>query len=292
MGFLDSRVVLLVSLCICGAASCSTPDMLHESYAGKSEFRSVNRKQLGSCLNPSPYLAINVSTGAAPFPDEAFPKVTVAGVLKPDDSDWIAMITPSNSRYRLWCPLSGVNYIDIGDLASHPLSCNMSGVVNFRTDVEFVLFSGGFKTPCVLERSGALQFANPAIPLYGHLSSTDSKATSMRLTWVSGDGKPQPVQYGGGNSANSETATFTQKDMCSIAVLPSPAKDFGWHDPGYIHSAVMTGLQPSQSYTYRYGSDSAGCWSDTIKFRTPPAAGSDELSFVIYGDMGKAPLDP
>ena len=38
-------------------------------------------------------------------------------------------------------------------------------------------------------------------------------------------------------------------------------------------------------------SDSVG-WSDTIKFRTPPAAGSDELSFVIYGDMGKAPLDP
>jgi len=36
-------------------------------------------------------------------------------------------------------------------------------------------------------------------------------------------------------------------------LLPSPAKDFGWHDPGYIHTAVMTGLQPSQSYTYRYG---------------------------------------
>jgi len=33
-------------------------------------------------------------------------------------------------------------------------------------------------------------------------------------------------------------------------------------------------------------------WSDTLKFKTPPAAGSDELSFVIYGDMGKAPLDP
>lgn len=38
-------------------------------------------------------------------------------------------------------------------------------------------------------------------------------------------------------------------------------------------------------------SDSVG-WSDTVKFRTAPAAGSDELSFVIYGDMGKAPLDP
>ena len=33
-------------------------------------------------------------------------------------------------------------------------------------------------------------------------------------------------------------------------------------------------------------------WSDRVKFKTPPAAGSDELSFVIYGDMGKAPLDP
>ncbi|AQK41111.1 putative inactive purple acid phosphatase 1 [Zea mays] len=37
--------------------------------------------------------------------------------------------------------------------------------------------------------------------------------------------------------------------------------------------------------------DSVG-WSDTVKFRTAPAAGSDELSFVIYGDMGKAPLGP
>jgi hypothetical protein len=52
-------------------------------------------------------------------------------------------------------------------------------VVNFRTDVEFVLFSGGFKAPCLLKRSGALRFANPASPLYGHLSSTDSKATSV-----------------------------------------------------------------------------------------------------------------
>jgi acid phosphatase type 7 len=42
-------------------------------------------------------------------------------------------------------------------------------VVNFRTDVEFVLFSGNFGTPCVLKRSGALRFANPAKPLYGHI---------------------------------------------------------------------------------------------------------------------------
>ncbi|WVZ68519.1 hypothetical protein U9M48_017451 [Paspalum notatum var. saurae] len=319
----------------CAAVSCSAappPEMLHGSYAGKSEFRTVNRRELGSCLDPSPYLAINVSGagGGAGLPDEVFLQVTVAGVLKPDASDWVAMITPSNSSVS-GCPLSVANYVETGDLANLPLLCHYpvkaqylttdpgymgcknagcgerdaSGackartcaamltfhVVNFRTDVEFVLFSGGFDTPCLLKRSGALRFANPASPLYAHLSSTDSNATSMRLTWVSGDRNPQQVQYGDGKSSTSQVATFTQDDMCSVSLLASPAKDFGWHDPGYIHSAVMTGLQPSQSYTYRYGSDSVG-WSDEIKFRTPPAAGSDELSFVIYGDMGKAPLDP
>jgi len=37
-------------------------------------------------------------------------------------------------------------------------------------------------------------------------------------------------------------------------------------------------------------SESVG-WSGQIKFKTPPAAGSDELLFLAYGDMGKAPLD-
>ncbi|XP_051226314.1 probable inactive purple acid phosphatase 27 [Lolium perenne] len=306
------------------------PVMLHDSFAGKSEFRTINRRPLESCFNPSPYLSIDVSPGG-PLPDEGFVNVTVGGVYRPDGSHWVAMITPSNSSVS-GCPLSGVNYVETGDLAKLPLLCHYpvkaqlvksdpnylgcrkaacqkrdgSGacevrtcsatltfhVVNFRTDVEFVFFSDGFQTPCVLKRSGVLRFANPAKPLHGHLSSTDSTATSMKLTWVSGDGRPQQVQYAGGSrSAASEVTTFTQKDMCSVPVLPSPAKDFGWHDPGYIHSAVMTGLQPSQSYDYRYGSDSVG-WSDTVKFRTPPAAGSDEVSFVIYGDMGKAPLDP
>jgi acid phosphatase type 7 len=103
MGFFSSGVVppLLVLLGLFGAAASPSPpppEMLHGSYAGKSEFRTVNRKELQSCLNPSPYLTINVSTGGAPLPDEALLEVTVAGVLRPDASDWVAMITPSNSR--------------------------------------------------------------------------------------------------------------------------------------------------------------------------------------------------
>ncbi|VAH80764.1 unnamed protein product [Triticum turgidum subsp. durum] len=247
MGFAPSRRagVLLVLLGLCAACSAQLPPpappaMLHESFAGKSEFRTVNRRPLESCRNPSPYLSINVST-AGPLPDEAFVNVTVGGVFRPRGSHWVAMITPSNSSVS-GCPLSGVNYLETGDTAKLPLLCHYP-------------------------------------------------VKQMKITWVSGDGRPQQVQYAGGRAAASVATTFTHKDMCSFSVLPSPAKDFGWHDPGYIHSAVMTGLQPSQSYDYRYGSDSVG-WSDTTKFRTPPAAGSDETSFVIYGDMGKAPLDP
>lgn len=105
----------------------------------------------------------------------------------------------------------------------------------------------------------------------------------MRLTWVSGDKRPQVVQYANGKSETSEVSTFSQENMCSelfiymllfphlflaiqtvsdavscdlcvgSSLLASPAKDFGWHDPGFIHSALLTGLKPSTSFSYRYG---------------------------------------
>lgn len=54
-------------------------------------------------------------------------------------------------------------------------------VVNIRTDIEFVLFSGGFEAPCILKRSSPVRFATPNKPLYGHLSSIDSTGTSVTL---------------------------------------------------------------------------------------------------------------
>lgn len=52
-------------------------------------------------------------------------------------------------------------------------------VINIRTDIEFVFFTGGFLTPFLAGRSAPLGFANPNMPLYGHLSSIDSTATSV-----------------------------------------------------------------------------------------------------------------
>ncbi|KAK4775105.1 hypothetical protein SAY86_010040 [Trapa natans] len=303
--------------------------MKHRNHTGISEFRLINRRSLLQCPEVNPYLQITVIHANSTLSDEEYVTVNVTGILIPSKFKWVAMITPSSSDVSSY-PLSKALYAQTGDLRDLPLlrhypvkaqylsndpdylscrkkECKQSNddgvclvttcsaslsfhVINLRTDIEFVLFTGGFVTPCVLKRTSAVSFANPKQPLYGHLSSIDSTGTSMRVTWISGDGGAQQVQYKNGSSQTSQVTTFSQDDMCSSAI-PSPAKDFGWHDPGYIHSAVMTGLQPSTTYTYKYGSDSAG-WSNQIQFRTPPAGGgSDELRFLAFGDMGKAPKD-
>ncbi|KAJ0957147.1 putative phosphodiesterase I [Helianthus annuus] len=298
-----------------------------QNYTGISHFRLLNRRKLGDCLNPNPYIEIDVSPKSA-LEDDQMVTVTVSGVLLPSKSDWVGMISPSHADVDV-CPQNLLLYEQTGDFSDLPLLChypvkaqyvsNDPGyigckkkeckkfdqrgkclvttcsasitfhVINIRTSIQFVFFGAGFQAPCVLAKSSILEFANPHKPLYGHLSSVDSTGTSMRLTWVSGDKNPQQVQYMNGKSETSRVTTFSQDNMCTSG-LPSPAKDFGWHDPGYIHSAIMTGLKPLTGFSYRYGSNSAG-WSARINFKTPPSSGSDELKFLAFGDMGKAPRD-
>ncbi|XP_024042108.1 probable inactive purple acid phosphatase 1 [Citrus clementina] len=327
--------VLFIIILFPGSASSSllhpwalNSSIEHQNYTAISPFRLLNRRFLSQCPDSNPYLQINVSK-SSDLSDDEFVTITVSGVLLPAESDWVAMISPSDSNLET-CLSAEAMYVQTGDVSSLPLLCHYpvkaklmsndrdylsckkkeckkysngkcvvttcSGsikfhVINIRTDIEFVFFAGGFDTPCILNRTNPINFANPKSPLYGHLSSSDSTATSMRVTWVSGDKEPQQVQYGDGKSETSKVTTFTQDDMCNATALQSPAKDFGWHDPGYIHTAVMTGLRPSATFSYRYGSDLVG-WSDKIQFKTPPAGGSSEvLRFLTYGDMGKAPLD-
>ncbi|XP_014521523.1 nucleotide pyrophosphatase/phosphodiesterase-like [Vigna radiata var. radiata] len=300
--------------------------VLHSNFTAISEFRTINRKILADCSASNPFIRVNVTSNSS-LSDDGFVTVTVTGVSKPSDNDWVAMISPSNSDVSS-CVLTEFFYLQTGDTAKLPLLCHYpikaqymskdpnylscknkeckkyqngtcvtstcSGsiqfhVVNIRSDIEFVFFSGGFLKPCLVGRSKPLSFSNPKTPLYGHLSSIDSSGTSMRLTWVSGEMKPQQIQYANGKTVTSTVTTFSKADMCS-SVVPSPAKDFGWHDPGYIHSAVMTGLAPSSKFPYRYGSNAVG-WSKQIMLKTPPVGGSNELRFIAFGDMGKTPLD-
>ncbi|KAL0007066.1 hypothetical protein SO802_008568 [Lithocarpus litseifolius] len=238
----------------------------HRNYTAISDFRVLNRRKLLKCDDPNPYLKISVDPNSS-LSNEEYLTVTVSGVLLPSSSDWVAMISPSSSNVTD-CPLSEAYYAQTGDLSDLPLLCQYpvkaqyvkndpdylnctkkecqesvlgkcvvatcSGsltfhVINIRTNIEFVFFAGGFDTPCILTRSNPLDFTNPNMPLFGHLSSIDSTGKSMRLTWVSGDEKPQQVQYGDGMSQNSVFTTFTQDDMCSnvqpvVRVTRGPSK--------------------------------------------------------------------
>ena len=48
----------------------------------------------------------------------------------------------------------------------------------------------------------------------------------------------------------ADTATYTKANLCSGLVQGT-----GYFDPGSIHTANMTGLEPSTRYFYIYGSD-------------------------------------
>ncbi|KAJ3675211.1 hypothetical protein LUZ60_004253 [Juncus effusus] len=302
---------LLVTALLSSQTSSSVPNLYGQyrrNHDGISEFRLINRRSLVECSGSYPYLSIQTNPNSS-LPNDVNVTVTVSGVPDPSESDWVAMITPSNLSVSTYSGLQvGYYFQQTGDFSNLPLLCHYAVKGQFLTNdpsylscknsechqksgnectdrtcsgsitfhVIFVCFSGGFGAPC------------------------QASILLMRLTWVSGDDRPQEVKYGSElKSVRSNVSTFTRDDMCNPVVVPiihyiifdSPAWDYGWHDPGYIHSAIMTGLEPYHKYSYRYGSDSVG-WSDTMTFDTPPAAGSDTLSFLVYGDMGKAPLDP
>jgi len=44
------------------------------------------------------------------------------------------------------------------------------------------------------------------------------------------------------------TATYTAAELCG-----PPASDLGWHDPGQLHTATLTGLAPGELYYYQVG---------------------------------------
>ncbi|KAL2898500.1 putative inactive purple acid phosphatase 1 [Bienertia sinuspersici] len=241
-----------------------------------SDFRLLNRRHLSDCSSNNPYLNINMNA-ISPLPDEMNINITVSGVPQPSDKYWVAMISPSHSSVEN-CPLNTLLYKETGDLSDLPLLCHYpvkgDGLGVLGRGVGYGLGRG---VGCGLGKGGAGK------------GGWAGAGKGGRAGVGQGGNETQEVQYGNGQSVKSAVATFTQDDMCGNLVK-SPAEDFGWHDPGYIHSTVITGLKPSTNFIYKYGSAKVG-WSDDIPFRTPPAGGSDELTILAFGDMGKAPRD-
>lgn len=97
-------------------------------------------------------------------------------------------------------------------------------------------------------------------------------------------------------SAPATTATYTRADVCP----DSPAATLGWLDPGLLHTATLSGLQPGQRYFYQVGCMDGGAsgpareaaaaaaaagggrtLSAVYDFQAPPAPGPDQTVHIL-----------
>ena len=62
-------------------------------------------------------------------------------------------------------------------------------------------------------------------------------------------------------SVQADSSSYSASDMCG-----SPAIDFGYRDPGLLHKAKLSGLQPGLTYYYVCGDQQFG-WSQEFSFR-------------------------
>lgn len=85
---------------------------------------------------------------------------------------------------------------------------------------------------------------------------TPAPRSEVTVQWATRDAGSRPsVRWGAWPGALDTTAagrssTYSRGDMCG-----PPANTTGWFDPGWLHAAVMAGLQPSTRYFYQYGDE-------------------------------------
>lgn len=108
-----------------------------------------------------------------------------------------------------------------------------------------------------------------AAPQWVRLSLTH-EADEMAVTWNTPDDEPSAVRWGPSGGDLSETVEGTS--------MPGPP------GLGFVHEAVMTGLEPGEGYHYMVGSD-AGGFSVDHPF-TQPAAADPTCGTVTLGYIG------
>ncbi|KAJ4827866.1 prolyl aminopeptidase [Turnera subulata] len=225
--------------------------------------------------------------------------ITWSGIDSPSELDWVGIYSPPDSRrdhfigYRFlssspsWHSGAGNISLPLTDLRSNYafriFRWTESEVNPNRHDHDHNPLPG---TAHLLSESLPVGFRSGRGPQQIHLAYTDSEE-EMRVMFVAGDGEERRVRWGiaDGDWAHSNVARvvwYEREDLCD-----SPANSsVGWRDPGWIHDAVITGLDKGLRYYYQVGSDAKG-WSETKSFISRNED-SDETRAFLFGDMGAA----
>lgn len=217
-----------------------------------------------------------------------------SNVWCPAKTDWVGMFVMANGtdviNPKLQAPVK-YQYANYSDGFLKTGSGHLKFyVVNMRGPVKFAFFRGGFNNPVLSAVSNTLTFKNPNEPLQGHLSLTHNQS-QMILMWTTRDSNKPQVKWGttsGGYTwvKNATSTTYKASDMCD-----SPAKDYGWMDPGALHRVTMDNLVPGVRYYYVFG-DEACMWSKEYSFKAAPVTGRNITTRVVaLGDMGHGEYD-
>ncbi len=189
--------------------------------------------------------------------------VTWAGIKSPSHYNWVGVYNPAESSDHHF-----IGYVRL-NVASTEWATGKGWftlqLVNMRAPYEFRLFEGyptskklkdfeGNVLPSVQGRwavSTKVEFSNYNEPMHIHLALT-SNANEMRVMFVTKDQLRSFVRYGRKEtqldlSTEATSLTYHRSDMCD-----SPANSpMGWRDPGFIHNAVLKGLDAGKRYYYQ-----------------------------------------
>lgn len=168
-------------------------------------------------------------------------------------------------------------------------------LLNQRQDVQFYLLGGvnattGFASNLTLAKTAVITNAAPNAPEQGHLALTKN-ASEMLVQWTTKNASMPVAMWGtsADNLSNTVAAmskTYNQSDMCG-----APAATDGWVDPGMLHVAKLTGLQPSTRYYYQYGQQ-GGMMSEVYNFVTAAPVGPETtIKWIALADLGHTEID-
>ncbi|KAL4458159.1 hypothetical protein ABPG75_013024 [Micractinium tetrahymenae] len=217
--------------------------------------------------------------------------VSWSGVPSPDPSDLLAVYSPPDAYAAGKAPIKFANASDSqGHLASGAGSVQLR-LLNLRADMRVVLVRGGPDQPTVVAQGPVIRNRNPNEPTGIHLMRTRSPS-DMLVQFTTHDAAQPVAQYGRAPRAlaftvPARTATYGAADMCG-----GPASGEGFLDPGWLHTALLTGLEPGQQYWYRVGDAKSGLFSAEYSFRAAPAPGPDQAVHILtLADQGVGEVD-
>lgn len=235
---------------------------------------------------------ITVSPSVIPAPAlGARVNVSWYGIQNPRRTDIIAVYPGSITSFNGVLP---VKYIYVEYMAPDTYMTGSGNytfwLVNYRVGAQFVYFQGSplwgrFEDDAVAAKSRVVQFQNPNTPSAGRLAFAGN-SVDLTVTWQTRDVGQPVVQWGLRSktyrfAANATTTTITAAELCG-----TPANSTGYISPGAIHTGVMSGLQPSTVYYYRYGDASKGFgFSPEYKITTAPAVGT-AVKLLAIADLG------